>query len=144
MHEERTDGERVGRGRRAVLAGASAAVAASVAGCFADESEDAPTDGGENTVVVGPDGEYAFAPDSLSVAVGDTVTWTWDSTNHNVVVDDRPEDAAWSGTDGGVAESYDTGYEYEHAFETPGTYEYYCSPHEGLGMRAEVVVEPEA
>jgi plastocyanin len=126
--------------RRELLGALAGTTAVGLAGCFAGEDDETP-ERGENTVVVGPDGTNVFDSDSLTVAVGETVTWTWDSNTHNVVVESQPDGADWSGTDGGATETYDEGYEYTHTFDTAGTYEYYCSPHRGLGMEGEVVVE---
>lgn len=125
--------------RRKVLGAAAGLASASMvglAGCASDGNG-----GGENEVVVGPDGNLVFDPAELTVDVGTTVTWTWDSDIHNVVVESQPEGASWDGTEGGESETYDTGHEYEFTFETAGTYEYYCSPHRSAGMTGTVVVE---
>lgn len=102
-------------------------------------------DGGEerpeNTVYVGPGGDLVFEPESLTVSTGTEVTWEWQSDTHNIVVENQPEDADWGGTEGGSNNLFDTGYVYSFTFETPGTYEYYCSPHRQQGMVGEVVVE---
>jgi plastocyanin len=90
---------------------------------------------------VGPGGSYAYEPAEVTVDVGETVTWTWDSPNHNIVVSEQPAGASWNGTDGDGSTTYDAPHTYEFTFETPGTYEYYCQPHEGLGMVGTVVVE---
>lgn len=126
--------------RRDLLGALAGTTAVGLAGCFAGEEDDS-SNGGENTVVVGPDGKNVFDPESVTVSVGDTVTWTWDSDTHNVVVESQPEGANWGGTSGGATETYDQGHEYSHTFDTAGTYEYYCNPHRGLGMEGEVVVE---
>lgn len=126
--------------RRELLGVAGVAVVAASTGCSATD-EGTASAVGENAVAVRPGGSYAFEPSSLTVAVGDTVTWTWDSTNHNIVVRGQPDGGEWTGTDGDGATTYDTDHTYEYTFETAGTYEYYCQPHEGLGMIAEVVVE---
>lgn len=91
-----------------------------------------PTAG--QTVVVGPDGDFAFSPSSFEVAAGETVVWTWDSSNHNVRPSAQPDDADWSGTPGTDGSTYDEGYTYAHTFEVAGAYEYYCAPHRSLGM----------
>lgn len=128
-------------GRRGLLGAVLATVAASAAGCLSSGgAEGTTTLPPSNGVVVGPDGEYSFAPASIEVAVGETVTWTWDSDSHNVVVADQPADADWRGTEGDASTTYDAGHRYAYTFEVPGTYGYYCNPHRGLGMEAEVVV----
>lgn len=128
--------------RRRELGGVLGAVGLlTLPGCFADEDADEQATRSENQVIVGPNSKYVYEPETMTVDVGETVTWTWDSNNHNVVVDEQPADADWEGTDGGASETYDEGYAYEYTFDVPGTYSYYCSPHEGMGMIAEVVVE---
>lgn len=125
--------------RRGLLGvGASAGVAA-LAGC--SQGGDGEETTAENEIVVGPDNNYVYDPDSLTVSVGETVTWTWASNDHNIVVESQPEGAEWPGTAGDANETYDEGHSYEYTFETPGTYAYYCMPHRGLGMEAEIVVE---
>jgi len=83
------------------------------------------------TVQVAP-GSFRFSPKSFEVAVGATVEWVWEADGHNVVVDSQPAGSDWSGTPGD--DLYDEGYTHEHTFQVPGTYEYHCDPHEGLGM----------
>lgn len=150
--------------RRQVLATTGVIVATSVAGCSsggdattepdATDTEEptdteAPTDGeaattegsGATSVVVGPNGDFRFAPSSVTVAVGDVVEWVWSSGGHNVVADSTPEGADWTGTEGAPTAVYDAGHAYSHTFDVAGTYTYYCNPHRGSGMTGEVVVE---
>jgi plastocyanin len=129
--------------RRTLLGSVGVAVAVATAGCFANETGGDGTTAadGENVVAVGPNGSYAYEPAEITVSVGDTVTWNWDSRNHNIVVSEQPDDASWSGTEGDAATAYDAPHTYEYTFDAPGTYEYYCQPHEGLGMAGTVVVE---
>ena len=129
--------------RRTLLGGVGVTVAAATAGCFANESGGGGTTAaaGANEVAVGPGGSYAYDPAEITVGVGETVTWTWDSRNHNIVVTEQPEGGDWSGTDGDGSTTYDPPHTYEFTFDTPGTYEYVCRPHEGLGMVGSVVVE---
>ena len=89
--------------------------------------------GGTETVAVGPDGSLVFTPgteEPLQITPGTTVTFNWESDNHNIVVDSQPEGAGWSGHE----PIENTGFTYEHTFETLGEYEYYCQPHESAGM----------
>lgn len=95
-----------------------------------------------------------FAPDSLTVNVGDTVTWrNEDSQTHTVTAyDDGVPDGADYFASGGVPDeeaarddlqmgliAEDDAYEF--TFDEPGTYEYFCIPHEQQGMKGEIVVE---
>ena len=126
--------------RRAFLTTAAGTAAAAGAAGTATAQE-----GGSEEVVVGPDGSLVFSPgtdEALQILPGTTVTFTWDSDNHNIVVDSQPEGAGWEGYE--TIEN--TGFTYEHTFETLGTYEYYCAPHQSAGMvgTIEVVENPDA
>lgn len=74
---------------------------------------------------------YAYGPGTLSINVGDTVTWV----NH----DQAPHDAV---TTAGPAQfrspMLPTGQTWSFTFTTPGTYSYYCSIHPD--MRGQIVV----
>ena len=63
-----------------------------------------------------------FEPDELTVAVGDTVTWTWENTQvpHNVHSDE-----------GGFTSetTADSGTTFEHTFQEAGTFGYICQVH---------------
>ncbi len=76
---------------------------------------------------------YAYTPVTVTVKVGDKVTWTnQDSMRHDVVMDD---DSA----EGPNSELLAKGESYSYTFTKAGTYEYHCSPHPY--MKATVVVE---
>lgn len=78
---------------------------------------------------------YAYGPGTLTINVGDTVTWT----NH----DQAPHDAV---TTAGPAQfrspMLSTGQTWSFTFTTPGTYSYYCSIHPD--MRGQIVVRQPA
>jgi plastocyanin len=131
-----------GSTRRSVLRRSGLALAAlsSTAGCLGGESTETEFDG--PVVAVGPSGRNAFTPgtnDPLTVEAGTTVLFDWRSANHNIEVREQPADADWQGTEGNA--TYHTGHTHEHTFEVPGEYHYVCTPHEGLGMVGDVVVE---
>jgi halocyanin-like protein len=97
------------------------------------------TGSGAVTIAVGAEGNggpYAFSPAAVRIAPGTEVTFQWRSDNHNIVLQDSPADAEWSG----ITEIHDTGHEASHTFETPGIYTYYCDPHLALGMKGAIVV----
>lgn len=76
---------------------------------------------------------FKFAPQTLTVKVGDTVKWTnQDSTQHNVTADDSSSDAP----DGPLLSK---GESYSFTFKKAGTYKYHCDPHPQ--MQATVIVE---
>ena len=91
----------------------------------------------ELTVVVGAqgnDGNFAFAPPAIEVSTDTTIIWEWNAKGgqHNVV----DQDSAFSSE-----LTSEEGYTFEHAFESAGTYRYYCEPHKPLGMKGVVVVQ---
>lgn len=95
---------------------------------------------GTAEISVGPDDEYVFEPGTerpVSVPPGTQVTFVWESDNHSLRMNKTPDGATW--TDHELVEN--AGFEYDHTFETPGRYEFYCEPHESLGMTGTLFVE---
>merc|ERR1719181_991413 len=86
-------------------------------------------------------GQLVFVPDEVKLCKGDTVTWVNNKGGpHNVVFD---EEAIPSGVD---AEKIsmddqlgDEGEKFEMKFDTAGTYSYFCEPHRGAGMNAQLI-----
>ncbi|MDY6764544.1 MAG: plastocyanin/azurin family copper-binding protein, partial [Halobacteria archaeon] len=81
--------------------------------------------------------EYYFDPIGLHVQPGDTVRWVIESGSHSSTAygDRIPEGAeAW---DSGILQ--EQGATFEYTFEQEGTYDYFCIPHERLGMVARIV-----
>jgi 3',5'-cyclic-AMP phosphodiesterase len=73
---------------------------------------------------------FSFAPATASVRVGATVTWTnRDDIPHTVTSTERKFKSP----------VLDTGQQYSHRFDEPGTYKYFCSIHPK--MTGQVVVE---
>jgi plastocyanin len=65
---------------------------------------------------------FAFGPETLTVAAGTTVTWTnHDDEPHTVVNGDNPR-LFKSG-------ALDTDDKFTFTFDKPGTYKYFCSIH---------------
>jgi plastocyanin len=102
----------------------------------------------------------AFEPDSLTVAPGDTVVFeNVGNVGHSVTAyeDDIPDGAsywasggfeseqaardAYSAT-GSIADTGNVpgGESWSHTFETEGTHDYFCIPHEGAGMVGSIEV----
>lgn len=123
--------------RRGFLAaaGSTAAVGGTTGTVAAQED-----DGGPVEIAVGPGGDFVFEPEVAYVQPGQTVRWVWESDFHNIVPGEIPDGASWEGTPGGASTTYDTGYTYEHSFDTLGTYNYWCQPHKPQGMIADVIV----
>ena len=68
------------------------------------------------------DGNWIFSPETVTIAVGDTVTWRNDSpAPHTATENDESFDS------GNIA----PGEEYSQTFEEAGTYRYFCQYHEG-------------
>lgn len=87
-----------------------------------------PVRGGSHAVDIA---DFAFSPATLTIHVGDTVTWTnSDPVVHTVT------SATGAFDSGDIA----TDVSYSVTFTDPGTYEYLCTPHPDMtGM---IVVEP--
>jgi plastocyanin len=98
--------------------------------------------------------DFKFDPESIMVAAGTNVTFS-NTTNepHSVTAyeESLPDDADYFSSGGLQSESrardevgealLDPGEEFEVTLETPGTYRYFCIPHEEQGMRGTIVVE---
>jgi plastocyanin len=74
---------------------------------------------------------FMFGPNTLTVPVGTTVTWT-----NN---DDDPHTVASIDKTTFKSSALDTGEKYSYTFTKPGKYAYFCSIHPK--MTAEVVVQ---
>lgn len=102
----------------------------------------------ETVTMISTDNGYHFDPHVVQVKPGDTVTWECKSGSHTTTAYhseyDKPTRipdgaAPW---DSGTLSENDT---FEYSFETEGIYDYYCSPHEAMGMLGSVIVgEPDA
>lgn len=78
---------------------------------------------------------YAFAPASITVDEGDTITWTnQDTAPHTVTTTSGPERLS--------SPYLSKGQSWSYTFTAPGTYEYYCTVHPD--MRAQVIVRAPA
>ena len=107
---------------------------------------------GGNTVEMTSD--QTFSPAEISVAAGDTVSFKNTSSEAHTVTaydDEIPEGADYF-TSGGLpseeaardelpAALIPAGDTYEFTFQEPGTYRYFCIPHEEAGMKGTIVVE---
>jgi amicyanin len=75
--------------------------------------------------------DFAFNPATLTISVGDTVTWTnSDAVEHT---------ATGSGFDSGLLDQSES---YSLTFSAEGTYDYLCTPHPT--MTGQIVVQPAA
>jgi plastocyanin len=106
-----------------------------------------------------PEGEVgmqarAFVPREIVVQAGDTVTWVNDTGEVHTVTARQgsvPEGASYFASGGAsdeaaAREDPSAGFiapdeSFEFTFEEPGSYEYFCIPHESSPMTGTVVVE---
>jgi plastocyanin len=95
-----------------------------------------------------------FEPTEFTIQVNQTVTWTNSSQESHTVTayeDELPEGAKYftSGDYPSEEQARDNlegallsdDQKYEITFEAPGTYRYFCIPHESQGMVGTIVVE---
>lgn len=142
--------------RRAAVAGlGTLLVGTSFAGCTGSGGGEALEEYGPQRVQMTDD--LVFDPDELPVGVGGTVIWENDSSVEHTVTaydDEVPDDADYFasggvGSEQAARDAYPdgggipAGESYEHTFETKGTYEYFCIPHEGAGMKGVIQVSEE-
>jgi plastocyanin len=135
--------------RRGFLASVAGAVGVAATGEAAAQ---------ENTRTINMTDDLVFAPDSAAVKPGTTVVWeNVGSIGHSVTAyeDDIPEEAEFFASGGldseqAARDAYPDqgdvagGESYEQTFEVEGTYDYFCIPHESVGMIATLEVTPDA
>jgi len=90
----------------------------------------APSLAADVTVDVTPD--FAFAPKTQTVDVGDTVTWTFTDGGHSTT--SQPgQPQKWN------SKILNKGDKFQETFTKPGKYQYYCIPHRDF-MKGTIVV----
>ena len=115
-----------------------------LAGCAAHDASRAT--GPEATAVVAMK-FHSFEPASVSVRAGETVRWENKSMIWHTVTTDPSlaKDASHAGVPAGAkvfdSGKVNSGQSYSRTFIAPGTYRYFCKPHETNGMVGQVVVE---
>lgn len=107
--------------------------------------EDPKEPSGDTTVEMWTRGDSTgFAPDIIWVEKGATVTWKQVSGVHSTTAYHLEYDQPTRIPD--EAEPWDSevltdqGMEFEHTFEVEGVYDYFCTPHEKVGMLGTVIV----
>ena len=78
--------------------------------------------------------------DLLSIAVGDSVCWTWEDASmpHNVAEVQRE---GYTSYNGGVRSGDAvSSLAFTHTFEENATFNYVCEPHASVGMAGQIVV----
>jgi plastocyanin len=79
--------------------------------------------------------DFSFEPDERRIALGDSVTWTFSAAGHtSTSVGGQPD--SWKSVGEGTNAA---GTTYTHVFNTPGRYQYVCTPHKAF-MRGVIEV----
>jgi plastocyanin len=131
---------------RTIIRVAIVAVAVAIAAALALLPD--PARAAANPIVVKMTDTLPFySPDKITIKAGDTVRWVNDGqTIHDVstnpAIAQNPKDTSMP--KGAVA--FDSGFippagTYSYTFTVPGTYRYFCLPHEKDGMVGVVVVK---
>jgi len=127
---------------RVAIVAAAAAIAAALA-LLPDPAKAA----GNPVVIKMADNQPFYTPAKVAIRVGDTVQWVNDGeTVHSVSTSganaqNRDDTSMPKG-----AVAFDSGFippggEYSYTFTVPGTYRYFCLPHEKAGMVGVIVVK---
>lgn len=142
--------------RRTLLTAFGAGTAAGLSGCLSavgGDENDGPCTGDSCDIGMS---RMEFLPREYEVTVGDTVVWKNTSgAEHTVTAyegaipdeaeffdsgDHESEEAAREGWAESRAGSIPVREIFEYTFEVPGTYEYFCIPHERGGMVGTITV----
>jgi len=131
--------------RVAPLSALALAALFTVAACSNDDDSteavgSTTTTSSASVVNTGPTVEIvglSFSPSTENVTVGETVTWSNDGDSLHTVTPDPLADGSqpWSSA------QLEPGQTFLQTFNTPGTYEYFCSIHPDR-MTGSVVVDP--
>lgn len=106
------------------------------AGATASVAVELVTEGGTDpdVVEIHLTGSNTFSPSEVTISEGTTVRWINDtSTFHTVTPDGHSQ---WS-----RVEMNNEGDIFTHTFNNIGTFEYFCEPHESIGMTGTITVE---
>lgn len=117
-----------------------------------DHDEGTPEEPSPNATVTmrTEDSQQHFDPHIAWVEVGGTVTWENESGQHNAVAyhpdhHDKPRRIPEGAEPWETDLLQEEGATASHTFETEGVFDYYCAPHEAVGMVGTVIVgEPDA
>jgi plastocyanin len=123
------------------------AVSTNTTGAAAAPASSGASSGGAGpTYTVNLTDANQFQPATLTVPKGATVTWKNTSQTTHTVTDDpskasnKADAALPSGAQVWDSGNLAAGQSFSHTFDVPGTYKYFCVPHESLGMVATITV----
>jgi plastocyanin len=106
-----------------------------------------PASAGDAAKTVSMNDKLQFTPATLTVHPGDEVVWhNASQLVHTVTADPALAATASSTQLPAGAKPFNSGNlepggTFRHVFTTPGTYKYFCIPHEAAGMTGQVVVQ---
>lgn len=129
-------GTQVGRTMRVLIA--VSLITLALAGCTGsgggDDTGTVPPQDDQGRYVIevgGPHGQK-FSPADATVPVGATVVWLNKGGLHNAVANEGEFDSGDPSSES---------WEFEHTFDTAGTFPYHCEPHVSVGMTGTITVE---
>lgn len=88
-----------------------------------------------------------YVPEEVTIQAGQTVVWTNTSsmfhtvTNDPALAQDRSHAQLPEGAQPFNSGNIAPGDVFQHTFEVPGTYVYFCIPHEAMGMVGKIMVQ---
>lgn len=118
-------------------------LAGSLWGC---RLEDLAGSGKPIVALGGPKGELAFFPDRLRIKPGDKVTWVLQSSGHTATAYHPKNFNLYQARIPEGADPWDSGLltqkgaNFSLTFKDEGVYNYFCRPHESIGMVGVIVV----
>jgi len=92
----------------------------------------------QNSFIINTAGN-TFSPDTLTITVGDTVTWNNTQGFHNINATLSTYPSNPEGFGNAVAGA---GWSFQWVFTIQGTYDYQCDPHAGIGMTGVIIANP--
>lgn len=88
--------------------------------------------------------EFYFDPVGVHIEPGTTVRWVLENDMHNTVSysadNDKPQRIPEEAEGWASPIFTEEGATFEHTFEVEGVYDYFCTPHEALGMVGRIIV----
>jgi plastocyanin len=98
-----------------------------------------------HTIHVGQTG-FSFDPSTLTIAVGDTVVWEFDSPSHTVTsgsscMPDNKFCSQGAGNCSSITMTGAQGTTFMQTFTTAGSYPYFCAIHCSVGMTGTITVQ---
>lgn len=128
------------RTHRTILALGLAAMLAMLASACSNDDSSGPVDDGTFTGTIHVL-DNRFSPSSVTIAVGDSVTWRWEGSNTHTVTHGTsptvpPDDQKLFDS------PFQSSGTFGFRFNNPGTFAYLCRPHYSMGMKGTITVTP--